>query len=926
MVDSSASWSFTITHYDKSNSWASQDISDDAFPKLFTDTGDGKVNAATIRIIAEDGEYITTATKTKIDVNDRIRIVGDDGGSGVYNRVFDIIKLIPIKSKTEGVMLELQCLGIERWLQQVQYSSRVFSKTPTAILADMVDQYNYNAAQSSELPGINLLNGDISVNELPSTMKLHTDYGVNESSIFDRMNELVDQMATPQASGGVLDFFDIRFVSSASNVTSFDIEIFSSGNATRSKPSVTIDGNGTDTNIEEGTDGGLDEPEGTIVSNWGANGAGTLPIDYSIFQSKQLEMPTNLGSQSLFAEYDSTFAYTIGAIVKYTLGSVDKIYKCSTANTGGQPDTNPSLWDVWTTDDHYGNIQYSPFTDGKATEWNNGAVDPQNTSTLGRGMFDANIVINGDDVFRTWVDVVEVNPTAIDTEWLYSGTTLYDGFRVLVKGDLDSGVGDFEGFDDHIMTYDGTEAVWKVKYKLKADMMIAVLGDGDVWRYDGSSSYTDMSGEHNGLDCFHPLQSSGVWNTTSAIQDLTSGSKVNYTENVNSAIVAQFRYTPLRAWIDEWGGIIAAATGPIGSLLNWVWPKVSGGNGTTKSTADWYSAGAWLSMRFPFPRSSFNSGDAVGSMYGGTASGNIVPYLDTQNMSFSRGGLFGFNNGVLSEDLGQISSIDFKMKLRLFANLIIGGGDETLSKANFKMAMYLGDKNDNVVKQEFVIPFNDQWTDMTLPLSGFSQYRGRIPIYESTFVTTAIVPPKELPNISQFRWHEVSWMVIQLEESYNSEGRYRGASGNEIGTGEILFNSQLHNYLQLSMSLDALRFGKPLLVNSGQSTTQHKQPDFIQSPDIESYVQLKNNCLAELEKAQFQKKQYDIVSEGDFTIEYGDYFLYDDDDIVYMASPNANEDTNKVELVAKHIEYQFTKGNDGPGGYKRRIIGAKRFT
>ena len=44
-----------------------------------------------------------------------------------------------------------------------------------------------------------------------------------------------------------------------------------------------------------------------------------------------------------------------------------------------------------------------------------------------------------------------------------------------------------------------------------------------------------------------------------------------------------------------------------------------------------------------------------------------------------------------------------------------------------------------------------------------------------------------------------------------------------------------------------------------------------------------------------------------------------------MASPNANEDTNKVELVAKHIEYTYSKGDGGPGGYKRRIIGAKRF-
>lgn len=822
-------------------------------------------------------------------------------------------------------MLELQCLGIERWLQQVQYSRRHWSKTPKEILADMIDQYNYNAAQSSELPTINLVTNEISVNELPSTMKYPNDFGTNESSIFDRMNELVDGMATPQASGGVLDFFDIRFVSDVSNVTSFDIEIFSSGNSTRSKPSVTIDGDGADANLEEGTDGGLDEVEGTIINNWGANGAGSLPTEYSRFQSNNLEMQDNTGSGSLFAEWDSTFAYTIGAIVKYTLGTPDKCYRALQTTTGDTPPTSGDTvyWEELLVEDYYGAIQYSPWTDGKATEWNNGAVDPQNTaaaSTYGRGMFDANIVITGDDAFRTWVDVIAYNSGDIASEWKYSGTTLYDGFRVLVKG---TGNGDFASFDNQVIEYDGIEEIWKTKYALVADFMVAVFDTGNVWRYDGGGSYTDMSAKHNGLDCFHPMYTSTVVQSRSAIQNRTTGSPapVDFSANVLSGVTANYRYTPLAAWQDEWTGIIKAIQNPLG----WVWKQVTGGVGSTKSSVDWYSAGCWLSMRFPFPRSSFNSGDAVGSMYGGTTGGNIVPYLDAQNMSFSRGGLFGYNNGTLSEDLGQISSIDFKLKLSFYSNMIIGGSDQLLQKANFKMAVYFGDKNDNVVKQEFTVSHNDMWDDYTLPLSGFVQYRGRLPMYESNFVTSSIIPPKELSHVSQFRWHQVSWMVIQCEESYNNEGRYRAASGNELGTGDFLFDSQLHNHIDFLIQLDALRFGKPLLVNSGQSTTQHKQPDFIQSPEIESYNQLKNNCLAELEKAQFQKKQYDIISEGDFTVEYGDYFLFDDDDIVYMASPNANEDTNKVELVAKHIEYTYSKGDGGPGGYKRRIIGAKRF-
>jgi hypothetical protein len=71
-----STWSFTITHYKKDNSWASTDISADSFPRYFTDTGGDRVNAAKIRIIAVDGQYIQSNVNSKPQIkhNDRIRI------------------------------------------------------------------------------------------------------------------------------------------------------------------------------------------------------------------------------------------------------------------------------------------------------------------------------------------------------------------------------------------------------------------------------------------------------------------------------------------------------------------------------------------------------------------------------------------------------------------------------------------------------------------------------------------------------------------------------------------------------------------------------------------------------------------------------------------------------------------------------------
>ena len=230
MVNSN--WTFTVTHHQKDNSWASTDISADSFPRYFTDTGGDKVNAAKVRIIAQDGQYIqnNVNSKPQIKHNDRVRIVATDGAGGTYNRVFDVIKIIPIKSKSEGVMVELELLGIERWLQKCNYSSRVFAQTPLDIFNDLVNVYIKNRTNTNN-PTIDLSGSQ--VNELSNVIKIHLDWGNNEDTVFNRMQELVEKMSAPQISGGILDFMDIRFTCSASNVTQFKIEVFSSGDKNR---------------------------------------------------------------------------------------------------------------------------------------------------------------------------------------------------------------------------------------------------------------------------------------------------------------------------------------------------------------------------------------------------------------------------------------------------------------------------------------------------------------------------------------------------------------------------------------------------------------------------------------------------------------------------------------------------------------------
>ena len=130
----------------------------------------------------------------------------------------------------------------------------------------------------------------------------------------------------------------------------------------------------------------------------------------------------------------------------------------------------------------------------------------------------------------------------------------------------------------------------------------------------------------------------------------------------------------------------------------------------------------------------------------------------------------------------------------------------------------------------------------------------------------------------------------------------------------------------MDLYIDALRFTKPLLVNSGEVTDKPKGTEFLQRIDIGNYELLKTDVLSELEKKQFANVQYDVQTTGRFDIDYGDSFFLEDDEIIYIDSTlQSGETTTKAKLVAKYIEYSITKPDNGEGGFLRRIRGVRRF-
>ena len=81
-------------------------------------------------------------------------------------------------------------------------------------------------------------------------------------------------------------------------------------------------------------------------------------------------------------------------------------------------------------------------------------------------------------------------------------------------------------------------------------------------------------------------------------------------------------------------------------------------------------------------------------------------------MNYTSGGLEGFNHGAPSEDYGQINAVAMWLKYSVTV-----GGKELNDEHRFR-AFFI-DTKDNVVYQDFVIRFSNNWEDIRLPISGF---------------------------------------------------------------------------------------------------------------------------------------------------------------------------------------------------------------
>jgi hypothetical protein len=923
--------SLIVTWYDETDNYSTtSNITDDvkSIP-LFTDSGTGEVNQASLIIRSMAGNYNVTGSVIFAEF-DRIRIQCTDLGGNSYDRFFEVFNIIPSQTKGEGTLLTIECLGIEYHTQQIHMTKPYYFENSYVVALSVGQIYNLNrGTRQPELIHHTSSYSDSYGygNGLPMYNANNWDFAVNEDSCYNRWIDLIDKGGQAVEAGGSLTFYELNFLTP--DVNTIHLKLRPSGSNT----SIIQVKNSVVTGVKVGEqEGMLSNPTGTNVLAWGSGDHGTLPVDNSKYDSHYLGFVFR-------PEWSNNVNYAQDAIVKVT--PTTKVapthYKCTQAHlssTSSNKPGNAQWYNVWTTvdmGDVFGDdIQYSPWTDDKATLWLNSGCNPSKSTFTTGGWIDINCVINEEKWFRTWVDAIandNFDLDALASKYSYDGTRdkFPRGFRILVKAN--NPTGDLANFANMVVEVYPTNSIggieWRKLYafeQVNTKAQVAVIDEGKVYTdvitgtpSNPGHSWSDISASSYGNDCFHPYTTAPV-NTDGVdlvndIDNKVSVTRSKMVDSVNRPDITKSGTAPFDTNIDSAVAFTADSPDALTSALA----------DASDPTAKYYKNGIGFTIRFPFPCNTENISNSVGDLYGGGINNKYEPAtLDIQNMNYTSGGLEGFNHGQASEDFGQISAVAMWLN---FSQKI--GSLELNDEHNFRA--WFVDTKDNVVYQDFVITHSNNWEDIRLPISGFKIYRGRKPIYGWSAVIATVIPPKELEVINIFEWRNIKMFGVQYQPQYDKYGRFNPgknvleSDGDSVTWGNITGANRV-------LKMDGFRFIKPLLATSGTNTTRNLEPDFMQFPDIEVYHQLQGSCKSHLEIEKFKHKEFNIESTGDeiFDVPFGDSFYLHNDNLV--SDDDRPNDSNNIKLVAKRIEYSITKPTGGKGGLRRKIKGSKVFT
>lgn len=882
---------------------------------------------------------------------------------------FEISQAIIQEDESYGEVLVLVCRGREYVVKENFTSRPLYYVTPKEAFQQRIFDFNGNPPS-----GRGAQVGDDSQNFLPTEITLKSDYiPAGPISIFKSIQTILDRVALPASSGGVLKDYYWDATNDPDSISFFDVEVREFG----SLP--VADSDRVRITPTDWTAGAEQKDKSIVTDNQtyknqiilrGSGSHGSLPMDYVKYASNlehakrrpiwksgtpykkndAVKVIVNAvvgGYQNLtrFFKCKSTFTSTVSPVIDTTNFTEDFcIYPSHRRNGSYQKgdivyvDTGPNIT-------YFQAINATSATNAFTNSLGFADADPTNWAPFPNPQIPSNFTPFVS--FTPWTNNAD--------EWLSNSTeSPTSGFRgafvdwnfVRANYDRKDWNNEFENVTQKWVTRQSNTQPNGAELFHGQRILVGSSGTLAGWTIAGNAPVdgngvlvNSVANKIAQLDLVDPVfsqfaGSGGVWKISSApvnndiVTDLASNRILRFN---GSSWVSGWSHTanfdktsPIHPFKEMYYTNSPDGTPNQAIEFEWDWNSfvTTGGSGLNAPCK-----GAWLNFWFPFPRLALN-GTQIGQGFGGTSAPRGT--FDTDNMELSRLGLRGWNRGTASEDMGRVNAIAMKLRLR---GKTYDDSDVTFGIANMPMLFWAVDLFDRVFFYKFTLKKIGSWEDVIIPFgrrAGQNLYVNRI----NEVIDIAGWAPIGQLNLKQkehigvtFDWNFVKGFGIQWLKKYDESERYNINLGSEAGDGwdsllqiganiilksnEITLATDVNFAIRKSfLGISDLRFIKELYVNSEDANVSDARTEVINRETEIDYNSAKLVAQGYRERTKFFPQTIHIRSFGDVRLKVGHRFL-----IVGDKVPSGQQ-----EMVIQSVKHII----DGTS-YKTEIEAKRKF-
>ena len=414
----------------------------------FTNVGTGEIPSAQIFINTLDGSFLTSdfgrvpgsATNTLTPLIDQFHefaVEVFDDNNRTYGRIMYLDELLP-QQLEQGQETQLELYGREMFLKKMKIPGHFFFISYKDMIRTIINFYNEHRGSTQPQILVEILVPATSttpetridtIEAVPEGISGIFDFG-DGVNCYDALMQVIGRMALPVQAGGAGDYFELQFEDLGSNA--MICKIFPLGTVSPTTGEITLTGK---TLYNHGITETRQSTPANIVVARGQQDTGRFPAEQALYTGR-------LEEWNQIRRYDPALTYGPGSMVYHGQNENDNprttAYIARTTIPPGDADTDiatDSRWwqiRVW---DYLGDIQYSPWTQDKATLYRNMLSHP--TSPLARGfespaILDQNGTIRDGPHYRNKVDFIVSGEDDIPDEYKYPDGTIPEDTRVLI--------------------------------------------------------------------------------------------------------------------------------------------------------------------------------------------------------------------------------------------------------------------------------------------------------------------------------------------------------------------------------------------------------------------------------------------------------------------------------------------------------------